>query len=101
MPQEPELVKLVETVHRPAVVVEVEIETVAEIGIGPEAEVVIEIEVGAGHKPAHAAGTVGLQAVDRDSIVDTAVGMRHIQDIAGSIVDIVAVDTIAQQLVVQ
>lgn len=93
--QEPEYVKAVEIVLVLEVVVGVE----AEIGVGSVAGAVIELEVGADHRPA---GTVEPQIVDMGSNVDTAVGMDLVQGIAGSIVDIVAAaDTIALLLAAQ
>jgi len=102
-PPEPEYVKVVEKVLEPEVVVEVE---AAVTGVGPVAGAdveaglgaVIETEVGADHRPA---GTVEPWTVDRDSNVDTAVGMDLVQGIAGSIVDTVAADTTALPLAAQ
>ena len=85
-----------ETVLVPEVVVEVEAVAGTEVEAGPGA--VIETEVGADHRPA---GTVEPQTVDRGSNVETAVGMDLVQGIAGSIVDIVAADTIALPLAAQ
>jgi hypothetical protein len=85
-PQESAHVKPVVTVLEPAVVLEVETVT----GAVPVAE--------AGHRPA---GIVELQTVDRGNTVDTAVGMDLVRGIAGSIVDIVAADTIALPLAAQ
>lgn len=98
---EPEYVKVVEI--EPEVVVGVE---AAVIGVGPVAgaEVeagpgaVIETEVGVDYRPA---GTVEPWTVDRDSNVDTAVGMDLVQGIVGSIVDTVAADTTAPPLAAQ
>jgi hypothetical protein len=84
--QESAHVKPVVTVLEPAVVLEVEAAT----GAVPVAE--------AGHRPA---GIVELQTVDRGNTVDTAVGMDLVRGIAGSIVDIVAADTIALPLAAQ
>jgi len=102
-PPEPEYVKVDEEVLEPEAVIEVE---AAVIGVGPVAgaeveagpEAVIETEVGADHRPA---GTVEPWTVDRDSNVDTAVGMDLVQGIAGSIVDTVAADTTAPPLAAQ
>lgn len=99
--QEPEYV-VVETVLVPEIVVAVE----AEIGVVPVAGAgveagpgaVIETDVGVDHRPA---GTVEPQTVDRGSNVDSAVDMDLVQGIAGSIVDIVAADTIALPLAAQ
>lgn len=98
--------KQVENIPVPEAVIEAVVEVVAELELEPEAGAVIEmeagavfeIEVGAGHKPACTAGTVEPQSIDRDTDVDTAVDMGHIQSIAGSTVDMAAVDTIALHL---
>lgn len=75
-----------------------------------EQQWVIEVEVGSAagvggleHACSPAvAGIVKLLAVDMDSIADNAVDMGHIQDTAGSIVDIAAaVDTTVLQWVHQ
>lgn len=82
----------------PVVVVEIEAEIGAGAGVEAGLGAVIETEVGADHRPV---GTAEPQTVDRGSNVDTAVGMDLVQGIAGSIVDIVAADTIALQLAAQ
>ena len=86
------------TVLVPVVVVEIEAEIGAGAGVEAGLGAVIETEVGADHRPV---GTAEPQTVDRGSNVDTAVGMDLVQGIAGSIVDIVAADTIALQLAAQ
>jgi hypothetical protein len=93
-----------------AVVVVGELASDSEI-VGPQESahvkpVVLEVEAvtravlvaEAGHRPA---GIVELQPVDRRNTVDTAVGMDLVRGIAGSIVDIVAADTIALPLAAQ
>lgn len=91
-PQESAHVTLAETVLEPEAVLEVEPAT------GAVAVSVAVAEVEAGHRPV---GIVEQQTVDRGNTVDTAVGMDLVRGIAGSIVDIVAVDTIAPPLAAQ
>lgn len=97
---EPEYVKVVEiepeVVGVEAAVIGVGPVAGAEVEAGPGA--VIVTEVGVDYKPA---GTVEPWTADRDSNVDTAVGMDLAQGIAGSIVDIVAADTTALPLAAQ
>ncbi|KAA8543795.1 hypothetical protein F0562_022028 [Nyssa sinensis] len=69
----------------------------------PEAELVVDVGAGAGPEVgaalAHvgdAAGTAGWLVVDVDSNVDKSAGKGHIPDTAGSIVDIVADNTVLE-----
>ncbi|KAM1276837.1 hypothetical protein ACFX13_030007 [Malus domestica] len=79
-------------------VAEVEFGAVAEVEFEAEVASMSEVDSGRSHMVAEPAVVVELLAVDRDSSSDIAVDMGHIQDTAGSTVDIVAAaGTIDQQ----